>query len=556
MVVRNEAAVIARCLDGALPHVDGFVICDTGSIDETIAIIHERAAQHGTPGVVCQHAWRDFGHNRTAAADETRAWVASQGWPLDATYMLLLDADMVLHVDAAFDRETLSATSYLVLQDNRQLRYWNIRLACLSHAWRAVGVTHEYWQPIGDNARSERLNTMTIEDRADGGCKSDKFVRDIRLLSAALRREPNNTRYMFYLAQSYFDAGRWVAAERLYARRYACGGWDEEGWYARYRQGWSLLRLGDRDRAVGVLLGAFDERPSRAEPLWLMARHYRDRRQYHAALMVALRGLDVPYPESDSLFVDTHVYNWMLLEEVMISAFYAGPRYHDAGLAACERLLARRDHEPWFYGYVARNELFYLRAATGLTRGRVEERGHDGARGAGAAVSNRCGSATPHALAAVSDAGGTVPWPRCGEPRVIAGYDPFLVHRVDPETGRIGDTASRVPELRATAFRASTGSIPVAAHPGTFIALVHEIVQRDSGDVQWHRWIEITDEGVLRRYSRPFFFDGLGDERATGLSTTDDGVLVTYESMDRVAQWMTFDWPTVLRSLEVTDASP
>src|SRR4051812_4413186 len=109
MVVRNEAAVIARCLDAALPHVDGFVICDTGSSDDTVAIIHETAARHGTLGEVVHHQWRDFGHNRTAAAEETRAWVARQGWPDDATCMLLLDADMILHVDPAFDRSTLSA---------------------------------------------------------------------------------------------------------------------------------------------------------------------------------------------------------------------------------------------------------------------------------------------------------------------------------------------------------------------------------------------------------------------------------------------------------------
>ena len=45
MIVRNEAAVIARCLDSALPHVDGYLISDTGSADNTIDLIRQTAAR-------------------------------------------------------------------------------------------------------------------------------------------------------------------------------------------------------------------------------------------------------------------------------------------------------------------------------------------------------------------------------------------------------------------------------------------------------------------------------------------------------------------------------
>jgi glycosyltransferase involved in cell wall biosynthesis len=363
MIVRNEASVIERCLDSALPYADGYVISDTGSSDATVRLIEQAAARHGVPGAIRRHEWQHFGHNRSLSAEEARAWVAAQGWPPESTYLLFLDADMLLRVEAGFDKQALAATSYMLVQDDGTLRYWNIRLACLSHGWEAVGVTHEYWQPLGAGVTSDRLDTLWIEDRGDGGNKGDKFQRDIRLLTRALEVEPNNPRYVLYLAQSYFDSGRWADAVRTYERRWQLGGWDEERWYARFRQGWSLLRLGDGIRAAGVLLDAFDARPSRAEPLWLLARYYRDHNQNHAALMLALRGVEIPYPEGDLLFVDTQVYDWLLWEEVMISAFYAGARYHDVGFSACERLLARRGHEPWFYAYVTRNQKFYLRAA-------------------------------------------------------------------------------------------------------------------------------------------------------------------------------------------------
>jgi glycosyltransferase involved in cell wall biosynthesis len=663
MIVRNESSVIERCLDSALPHVDGYVISDTGSSDATTHLLEQTASRHGVPGAIRRHDWQHFGHNRTLSAEEARVWVAAQGWPAESTYLLFLDADMVLRVEG-FDKQALAATSYTLVQDDGTLRYWNIRLACLSHGWQSVGVTHEYWQALGSGVTSERLGTLWIEDRGDGGNKADKFQRDIRLLTRALEVEPNNPRYVLYLAQSYFDTGRWTDAARTYERRWLLGGWDEERWYARFRQGWSLLRLGDGIRAAGVLLDAFDARPSRAEPLWLLARYYRDHNQNHAALMLALRGVEIPYPEGDLLFVDKQVYGWLLWEEVMISAFYAGPRYHEAGFSACERLLARRGHEPWFYAYVARNEAFYLKAAQSERGGllalartsddllvpraasptavfsgaqvyltlrlpgdRVADTRYptlesDGAfrpyyvtatwdpvQGGCAAAAGSFGTPahlppdtsgrafddirwTLHegrvwftAIYYADDAGGgrlalgrmsepldtvdhavaivsehiahtdrcCVPWSRSDGLRIIASYDPFVTLAVDPGSGQVAAIHSSTPPFRASALRGCAAPVAIPDSPTQYLGLVHELSRSDSGDLQTHRWIRVSEDEGLVACSRPFFFERAGLERAAGLCATDTGVLVMYEAPDRQAHWMEFTWSTVLSSLRVAE---
>src|SRR5688572_31974149 len=69
MIVRNEASVIERCLDCALPHVDGYVVSDTGSSDATTDLIERTAARHGVPGSIRRHEWHHFGHNRTLSAE-------------------------------------------------------------------------------------------------------------------------------------------------------------------------------------------------------------------------------------------------------------------------------------------------------------------------------------------------------------------------------------------------------------------------------------------------------------------------------------------------------
>ncbi|HTV17373.1 MAG TPA: hypothetical protein VMG12_01840 [Polyangiaceae bacterium] len=359
MIVKNEARIIERCLSAALPLVDGYVVCDTGSSDATAALIVQSGEQHGKPGCIVRHDWRDFGYNRTLSAAAARAWVSEQGWPLERTYLLLLDADMVLEGASGFDKNRLEAGCYHLTQDDGTLKYKNLRLACLAHEWHAVGPTHEYWQTSDAAVRAGALDEMWIRDIGDGGSKGDKIGRDVRLLRQALVREPDNPRHVFYLAQSYFDAGHWLEAARWYARRWMLGGWAEERWYALYRQGLCLLRLGDGARGPGLLLEAFDERPTRAEPLCALARYYRERGRNKAALMLALRALDIPFPADDVLFVERQVYEWQLWEEIMINAYYE-PKQRELGFRSCERLSARRGHPPQFYDYVAGNTTFYL----------------------------------------------------------------------------------------------------------------------------------------------------------------------------------------------------
>jgi glycosyltransferase involved in cell wall biosynthesis len=370
MNVRNEARIIERCLASALPIADGWVICDTGSTDATVEIVHSVTARWAKPGRMVHHPWRNFGFNRTLSAQEARAWAEACGWPRERTYLLLLDADMILETTPEFDKQTLDAAYYQVVQDTGALSYLNTRLACLSHEWHAVGATHEYWQADGGELGG-RLDTLRIRDAGDGGSKDHKLMRDYRLLKQELARDPGNPRHTFYLAQTYFDAGRFVEAAQWYARRWALEGWEEERWFARYMQGVALLCCGDALRGAGVLLEAFDARPTRAEPLWVLARHHREKGRYHAALMLAQQALRIPFPIEDELFVETEVYAYKVSEEIMISAWYV-PGHRELGFAACERLLLRRGHDDEFYNYVTSNESFYHAPIPRLSAGCID----------------------------------------------------------------------------------------------------------------------------------------------------------------------------------------
>ena len=88
MIVKNESAVIERCLNSARHLFDYWVICDTGSDDGTPEIITQTLS--GIPGELHKRPWRNFGSNRTELMHLARG---------KADYLLLLDADMIVADD-------------------------------------------------------------------------------------------------------------------------------------------------------------------------------------------------------------------------------------------------------------------------------------------------------------------------------------------------------------------------------------------------------------------------------------------------------------------------
>lgn len=355
MIVRNEADVITRLLDSVHALIDYWVVCDTGSSDDTPALVESYFQACGIPGELHHHPWRDFGHNRT------RALMLADG---KADYLLLLDADMVLHHSFDFDPAALTADSHMVRQDAGDLSYYNTRLIRSGLGWTSVGPTHEYYASA--RARnSSRLDALWIEDHGDGGCRSNKFQRDIDLLEEAVTREPDNARYHFYLAESYRNAGRLDKALAAYERRIGLGGWDEETWYAMYMKGVTLAGLDRTEEAKTVLGNAHQRRPWRAEALWALARVMRESGDHEAAVSCAERGRELGYPANDVLFVDRSAHDWRFDHELTICAFHA--ERMDAGRKACERLLARRDLPARIRANVLQNLVSYVPRLSELT---------------------------------------------------------------------------------------------------------------------------------------------------------------------------------------------
>lgn len=315
MIVRSEAAIIERCLRAAIPHICAAVVVDTGSTDDTIAIMMRLFAESGIPYEIHTRPFINFMQARNAALD------CARNSALSFDYLMLADADMELVVEDPNCFANLNGPSYDIIQKAGALSYHNRRIVNRSATGGYLGVTHEYLDVAGAGC----LSGVFFLDHACGSNRSDKFPRDIALLIDDLRSDPDNGRSWFYLAQSYRDNGQPAQAAQAYSRRVELGGWPEETFDARMNYAHALRNQGDEGGFILGLLDAYNDRPTRGEPLYDLAKFFRERGDNYASLLFSKVGMKLPMP-TDMLFVNEFVHKTGLREEFSICAFYDPPQ--------------------------------------------------------------------------------------------------------------------------------------------------------------------------------------------------------------------------------------
>ena len=355
MIVKDEAAVILRCLASVRRIIDTVVIVDTGSQDGTQQIVRRYLAEQNIPGTVMDEPWRDFAHNRTAAL------AALRGQP-GIDYALVMDADDVLVFEAGFDPAAFKAGLWADVYDldirHGETVYRRPQLFSnrLDFVYRSV--LHEYLV-IPPNARGRSVSKSVAVAYGGDGARSrdpETYVRDAALLQGALADETDpflRARYEFYLAQSLRDCGRVDAAIDAYLRRAELGHWEQEVFESLLNAGHLMAQQGRPTAAVlAVLSRAAVAVPERAEAFHVAARVCRERGEHSAGLAAAERGLGLPQPEA-GLFLRPWIYAVGLLDEYAVNAYWAD-RDMDC-LTACTILLTCRDLDPETRARVAAN---------------------------------------------------------------------------------------------------------------------------------------------------------------------------------------------------------
>ena len=332
MIVKDETHIIKECLESMLPYIHRYDITDTGSTDGTPELIKEFMDKHGVPGEVYLSDWKGFGDSPIGIGSRTEALRNCDG---KADYAWMIDADDFVAGDFVFPPDMKKYDVYSLHIQRGDFTWWRNQIFRTGIGWHYTGILHEYADCHKKPFTQDRIHgeyhieARTLGARNVGIDPVDKYSRDAEMLLDALTNEespyyePDNHRYWFYLAQSYFDSQQFDNAMEAYQTRAEKGGWEEEVYYSLFRVAiCSVLKEDPWEKIQQYFLDAYAYRPIRAEPLHQLSRLYRGAGKFNHAYLFAKQAAAIPYPKHDILFISDDVYRWQALDEFVSTAFY------------------------------------------------------------------------------------------------------------------------------------------------------------------------------------------------------------------------------------------
>lgn len=306
MMVKNEEKIIQRAISSAIEYVDGIVLVDTGSTDNTKELAAAIAREHNKPIYIHDDRWEDFGTNRTRAFKFAKSVVGND------VFLLLLDADDKIidlpdcssipdYVDAVTAMNKFGPKAY------RQIRLIKTS-ADFDFEW--IGKTHEYLSSNKEGGiEVDHLFGFVYELGTDSNRRlsGNKTFEDIELLRQTLKEDPENPRAWFYLGNCYWDQRTTESlykAVNAYLHRASLIGYKEEIYLSWIRAGICCWMLGKHDDAILSWLSAIDADKNRREAYTLLAELYLSVGKKNLAFLFSEHGIAAAPPEGQ-LFADT-----------------------------------------------------------------------------------------------------------------------------------------------------------------------------------------------------------------------------------------------------------
>ena len=359
MIVKDESKVIRRCLDSVKKLIDHVFIVDTGSTDDTISVINNWMIENSIPGQVLSEPWKNFSYNRTFVLQKL-----FENESID--YSLMIDADEILVYDVDFDANKfkleLDKDIYDVVTNMNGFIYNRPTLTSNKKRYRYEGVVHEFLAMDGENTKgiAKGFHNFPIQD-GNRNSLGDKFLKDAKLLENALNDDINDflrSRYTFYCAQCYRDAGERELALKYYKMRSEQGFWIDEVYISLYSIANIKRDMGaSNEEVIGLYLKAYECNPNRVEALYSIVHLCRISGLNHIGYMIGSRALNIGCQES-ALFVDKWMHDYGVLDEFSIVAFWSD--HFIESKEACEKLLVENKFPEHYRDRIKSNLQFSL----------------------------------------------------------------------------------------------------------------------------------------------------------------------------------------------------
>lgn len=302
MIVKNEAEVLARCLDSVRGIADEIVIVDTGSTDETKQI----AAAY--TDCIFDFEWiDDFAAARNFAFSKA-----------NELFIMWLDADDVLEetdreklkrLKETLDPDTDSVMMHYHLGFNAKGEVTSSlrrnRLVRRERGFRWVGPVHELLEVSGKIVYSDIAVTHKKERK-----HTDRNLRIYR--KRAERGESFNPRDLYYFANEWKDNGYYAEAVDYYERFLATKqGWSEDKFAACLKLADCYARLNDRGLQGKSLLRSFGYGRVRAESCCRMGAYFMEKGRLEQAVFWYKAATRLGSPDGITSAVEHEAWTWL-----------------------------------------------------------------------------------------------------------------------------------------------------------------------------------------------------------------------------------------------------
>lgn len=333
---KNEEHVIKQTLESVYKYIDYWVICDTGSTDNTCKIIQDFFAEKNIPGELYIDEWKGFDVNKSLMFE--RAYNLTD-------YVLHLDADDWLCGN--FDKNMLKkqdsdAFFFTYKRGNSEwlaTSLYNNRLK-----WKYVGVAHNIIICL-DN-KNVKYSSCFVTDNVwvDGnerGFRSfdpQKYLKDAEKLEKqffdSLYEDPYGlvNRSIFYTGQSYFDYKDYVSAFKWYNLYTKLKNtWVEEVFESHLRLMQCRIALHHNETQIKeqfeLAVNIFNDR---SEPYMIIGNYYFHKGDHPVAYDYFIKAKSFNYDmvkNKYSLFVNKYSYGKYINDNLAVCCSYINKKY-------------------------------------------------------------------------------------------------------------------------------------------------------------------------------------------------------------------------------------
>ena len=345
LMVKNEEKRIEVSLDSVKNEVDGIILFDTGSTDNTVNVVKKYAKKNNLHLHLIEGVFEDFSTSRNKMLEYSNSFLYD--------YLILFDCNDELKIENSKtsiltlkellenEKKSDNPDAFLIHQKwyigpGYNLDYYNIKIIKPNSGFKYKGSVHEYIEtPEGTNVKKLE-NVIIFQDRAadNDGKTVARWEKDLVLLEKDLKKNPNDSRTQYYLAQTLDGLGRKEKALEFYKLRADnASGFYEERFLSMMNCG---NIVSDQFEKITWYLKAF-EINNRAEPLVEIAKIYRIQNQFYLSYIFAKPACDLTYPSECLLNVNKKCYSHDRWHELSIVCYYL--QKYKEGKEACQKAL-------------------------------------------------------------------------------------------------------------------------------------------------------------------------------------------------------------------------